>query len=178
MRWQGLGWPLLCVSFFMPRPIQEQCIAAQTLLCGLLSDQPCSFHVATIVVSVSYFIQQGHHDSVAALILHHIMVAIATVIQYTNTRWAPAMWTALCWSARWLGTLLLFGPHEHPVRGCVKCMLFFCVVYSRQSWGAPYTLRGGFKWCWILVVHEISWVCIPIQMLYEVYTHREGTRHS
>ena len=178
MRWQVLGWPLLCVSFFMPSPIQEQCIAGQTLLCGLLADQPQSFHVATIVVVISYFTQHGLHDSMAALILHHVIVALAIAIQYTRTRWAPFMWTALCWSARWLGTMLLFGPREHPLRGCVKCLLFFCVVYSRQSWGVPYTILDAFKWCWILIVHEIAWTCIPVQMLYEVYTHRAETRHT
>ena len=172
MRWQFLGWPLLCVSFFMPTPIQEQCIAGQTLLCALLADQPQSFHVATIVVVISYFTQHKLHDSMAALILHHVIVAMAIVIQYARTRFAPFMWTALCWSARWLGTMLLFGPREHPLRGCIKCLLFFCVVYSRQSWGVPYTILDAFKWCWILIVHELAWVCIPVQMLYEVYTHR------
>ena len=159
----------------MPPRIQEQCIAAQTLLCCMLSDRPQSFHIATMVVVIAYFTQQGHHDSVTALVIHHLMVLLAVVIQYRKTKFAPLCWTALCWSARWLGTLLLFGLHEHPVRGCVKCLLFFAVVYSRQSWGVPYVVADGFKWCWILVVHEVAWACIPVQMLYEVYTHRADT---
>lgn len=177
MIWQVLGWPLICVSFFMPHTIQEQCIAAQTILCGIMADKPQSFHIATVVLVISYFTQEGHNNTMPALILHHIIVAVAILIQYTNTKWALLMWTALCWSARWLGTLLLFGPREHPLRGCIKCLLFFTVVYSRQSWGVPYAITDAFKWCWILIVHEIAWACIPVQMLYEVYTHREVTRH-
>lgn len=164
----------------MPPHVQEQFIAAQTILCCILSETPQTYHIATMIVVITFFTQQGHHDSIPSLILHHVIVCVAVIVQYTNAKYAPLVWTSLCWSARWLGTLLLFGPHEHPFRGCMKCLLFFSVVYSRRSWGLPYTIIDGFKWCWILVVHEIVWLCIPVQMLYEVYTHREGepNRHS
>ena len=113
-----------------------------------------------------------------AALIHHVIVALAFVNTIRSHTVGAIYVDSLCWSARWLGTMLLFGPREHPLRGCVKCLLFFCVVYSRQSWGLPYTILDAFKWCWILIVHEIAWTCIPVQMLYEVYTHRAETRHT
>jgi hypothetical protein len=172
MKWVILyaGWVILWLSFFCPNEIKEQIIAFETILCTFL--KPEALHIVVITFVVVYFTQTGHRPDAWASIVHHIIIALTVLVQYIEPNYQIRCWVALCWSSRWLGSFLIYSSDTHPVRECLKCILFYIVVQCHKSWrfSKKYEYKDSIRWLWILFVNEIAWLCLPIQMLYEVYS--------
>lgn len=163
MAWIG-GWPLLCISLFVHEPYREQLLAGQTLLCSLFRKQH-NFHVATMVFVIFYFTHRPvHGENVYAEILKHVVVACAVGSQYIDERYSVPIWTLAAWSTRWLSTTSIF---DTPARSVVKCIIYAAVTRG------PWHKRADFKWCWVLFTHEIAWVLLPVQILFEVYNNKK-----
>jgi len=177
MKWviPYIGWTILWVSFFCPIVIREQIIAFETILCTFL--QPAALHVVVVTFIVIYFTQTGHRPDLWASVIHHIIIALSVLVQYIEPTHQIRCWIALCWSSRWLGSFLIYSADSHPVRECFKCILFYIVVQCHKSWtfSKTYDYKDSIKWLWILFVNEIAWVCLPMQMLFEVYSMNKST---
>ena len=161
MTWRLSGWCLLCLHFFFPEPYREQILAAQTIITSC-SDSLLPFHIATAIVVLLYIIQAGDLAfEWSAFILHHVLVFIFVMTEYYHRKWRLTCTCALFWSIRWMNSSNIYL--EHPFRGCLRCVLFGVLSARKYCW------HGALRWCWIFFVHEFCYVCIPIQMLYEVY---------
>ena len=163
MIWLG-GWPLLILSLFVHEPYREQLLAGQTIVCSMYPEK-YNFHTATVIFVIFYFIHPSvHSEHIYTLVLEHIIVACAVVSQYVAPRYTWSIWTLAAWSTRWLTTYSIF---DSPFRTCLKCLLF------AGSSSGPWETNHDFKWCWVLFTHEITWVFLPIQILYEVYAGKK-----
>jgi len=58
--------------------------------------------------------------------------------------------------------------YQHPIRSAARCIVFGFVAQKQFA----KTFKDGFKWSWILLVHELALLLLPVQMLYEVYKFR------
>jgi hypothetical protein len=175
MKWivSYLGWVALWISFFCPPVQREQIIAVETLLCTFLP--PSALHVVVVTFVLVYFTQTGHRSELWAAVAHHLIIALSVLVQYVDSDYRLRCWLALGWSSRWLGSFLIYDIH--PLRECLKCVLFYIVVQCHKSWtfSNTYDYKNSFKWLWVLFVHEIVWVCLPVQMLFEVYVSQKST---
>lgn len=171
MIWRALSWCLLFTHFFAHEPYREQILAVQTITCAL---QPTfnSLHIITFIIAILYFVQTEHRPDIWISVVHHLVVACCILCEYYMKEWHLWSWLVLCWSIRWLSSIHLY--QEHPIRACIRCMVFAILVQKRFT----KTFKEGFKWCWILLVHEIAWCALPFQMLYEVYKKKEFVEDS
>ena len=66
----------------------------------------------------------------------------------------------------------MYSAEVHPVRECLKCILFYVVVECHRSWrfSNGYDYKHSLRWLWVLFVNEIAWGVLPVQMLLEVYS--------
>ena len=150
---------LLLLSFFVWR---EPCLALASLSATGLGWN--KYSMAVIMDTVLYFIvRDGHHVEWWAFAAYHGIVCITVLSEYVvrEIRWV--CWCGLFWSIKWLGYVPPSGP-----RGALRCVVFLLVCRSHQTWCRVST-RELFRWSWLLYSHECAWVCVPIQMLYEVY---------
>lgn len=158
------GWPLIFIQLYVPEPYKEMAIALQTFVCAILKKQNIPFTDSTFAITLfiilTYFTQtEQRHQNLITLVLHHVIVAITSISNYILEDWKYILWCMLCWSIRWLSSIHIY--QQSPIRVSIRIFLFF--LLSRKPFGDPY------RWYWILLVHEITWVLIPVQMLYEVY---------
>lgn len=158
------GWPLLIVSLFADEPYREQLIAGQTILCSMYPNAH-NFHTATAVFVLFYFTHPyTHAQSIHALVLQHIIIACAVSSHYIVPKYNRAIWVLSAWSLRWLATSSIF---DTPFRMCIKCALFAGISQG------PWRSACGMKWAWLLFTHELAWVLLPVQILYEVYSGKK-----
>lgn len=164
MLWRLGGWFLLLMHLFFPEPYREQLLAAQSIFITL-APKIMSFHIASALLCLLYVCQT---DDIAfewaAFILHHLLVFVFVISEYYFNEWRYTFGCVLFWSIRWMNTTNIYA--EHPIRGCVRCLLFGFLT-ARQ-----FSCVHALKWCWIFFVHEFCYVCIPVQMLHEVYFGR------
>lgn len=154
-----IGWPLLFVHFFLVRG--EQLLAIQTILCATVTPyQP--YHSATVVILFIH-VTQHHYNDWVHLVLHHIIITAAVLLEYFLAKYHKVGWVCAAWSIYWLGS----GP-VHPIRACLRCLVFLLVSNARKKWTD--ISDNHLKTIWILLVHEVAWCAIPIQMLYEIYS--------
>ena len=164
MSWIG-GWPLLLLSLFAHEPYREQLLAGQTILCSIVRKQH-NFHIATLIFLIFYFShRQTHFNNIQAEILQHVIVGCAVSSQYINSTYSIPIWTLAAWSTRWLSTYSIF---DTPLRSMIKCIIYAIVT------NGPWHRKTDFKWCWVLFTHEITWLLLPIQILYEVYSKKKS----
>lgn len=158
-----IGWPLLLVHFFVPVFWREQVLALQTLVCAVTNVQP--YHAATVAF---LFVHLSEHNTVewAHVVLHHVVLVSAVLLEYTMLEYRPVRWMVVAWSVRWLGTTNLY---LNPGRSVLRCLVFLFVTNFRQQWSTV-TNNNYLKTVWILLVHELLWCVLPIQMLYEIYS--------
>lgn len=163
-----IGWPLLWVHFFVPLFWREQILALQTLVCAVTSVQ--SYHAATVAL---LFVHLSEPNTVewAHVVLHHAVLVSAVLLEYTMPEHCTVRWVVVAWSVRWLGTTNLYS---NPGRSVLRCLVFLFVTNFRQQWSTV-TNNSYLKTVWILLVHELLWCALPIQMLYEIYSE---TRRS
>ena len=180
MRWvvriaPYFGWVALWLSFFCPSVVREQILAVVSILCTFV--EPSALHVVVATFIVVYFTQTGHRPEAWASVAHHIIIGLSVLVQYIDPGQQVRSWVALCWSSRWLGSFLMYSAEVHPVRECLKCILFYVVVECHRSWrfAHTYDYKNSIRWLWVLFVNEIAWVFLPVQMLLEVYSSQKTT---
>jgi len=162
-----IGWPLLILSLFLGQ-WREQIFVMQTVICTLVKQQP--FHIATLLFLFLYFTQHSEQfTDYRMFVLHHVVVATTNILRYIDSTYQTTCWVIMCWSTRWLASIHFFAQ---PVRSCFKCLIFAAVLNGK--WGQERRFVDGFKWCWILLVHEVALVALPVQMLYEVYSKKKN----
>jgi hypothetical protein len=168
-----IGWPLLLVHFFVPIFWREQVLALQTVICAVTGVQ--SYHAATVAI---LFVHLSERVLVGGLqlVLHHVVLVSAVLLEYKMPEYRTVRWVVVAWSVRWLGTADLY---LNPSRAALRCLVFFFVTNCRQQWSSVID-NNYLKTVWILLVHEMLWCVLPIQMLYEIYSetqrsHRELT---
>lgn len=150
-----IGWPLLFVHFFV---LSEQLLAVQTIVCALIQPyQP--YHVATVVILFIHL--TPHSVEWVNLILYHLIIAAAVLLEYQG-KYQKVGWVCAAWSIYWLGSV-----DVHPIRSCLRCLVFIFVSNARIKWADN---NNYLKTVWILLVHEVAWCVIPIQILYEIYS--------
>lgn len=160
------AWGLLLVHFFVHEPFREQMLAIQTVVCALCKDLK-PLHIVTFFVVVIYFVQTSHEWLLWSQCLHHFVVLSCILAEYYISDWHTWSWILLCWSIRWLGSVSMY--YQHPLRAAIRCIVFGLVARPRFA----NSFKDGFKWSWILLVHELAFVMLPVQMLYEVYKRKK-----
>lgn len=166
----AVSWLLLVLHYFLPEPYREQVLALQSIVCVTMPTFD-AVHIASLFSLVLYFIHAEQDPALPMIILHHIVVACCILSEYyfhNNPYWT---WIILFWCIHWLSTVDAYD--HHPIRSAIKFVLFAFVTRLQ----CVKTLKDGLKWSWILLVHEIGWCALPVQMLYEVYI-RETPSHS
>jgi hypothetical protein len=153
-----IGWPLLLVQFFLIPFWREQVLALQTLICAMVKPQQ-SYHTATAVVLFVH-LSKTLSDEWVNQILHHIIVAAAVLLEYFVQDYRLVGWVCAAWSVHWLGAAQI-----QPIRSCLRYVVFLIVANARKRWAD----NNYYKTVWILLVHEVTWCIIPVQMLYEIY---------
>jgi|TARA_B110000977_G_scaffold200605_1_gene291755 general stress protein CsbA len=155
-----VGWPLLFIQFFLVDQA-EQLLAIQTIVCAVVNTyQP--YHTATVVILFARLTQHHSHEWVNML-LHHIIIAAAVLLQYFSKKYSKVGWVCAAWSIYWLGYSSVY-----PLQSCLRCMVFIVVSNAQKRWAQ--SNNNCLKTVWILMVHELAWCAIPIQMLYEIYS--------
>lgn len=160
-----VAWLLLVLHFFLDEPFREQVLAIQTLVCVMCHDLK-PLHIVTFFVIVIYFVQTEHIWLLWSQCVHHIVVACCIIGEYYVKDWNFWPWLLLCWSIRWLSSVNMY--HQHPLRASLRCIVFGLVAQKRFA----KTFKDGFKWCWILLVHECALLVLPFQMLFEIYKRK------
>jgi len=162
---RSLAWTLLVVHFFVKEPLREQILAVQTVVCSLcLELKP--LHVVSFFVIVIYFLQTSYEWFLWSQCVHHAVVGACILGEYYFKEWHFWSWILLCWSVRWLNSISMY--YQHPIRSAARCIVFGFVAQKQFA----KTFKDGFKWSWILLVHELALLLLPVQMLYEVYKFR------
>ena len=166
-----IGWPLLLLHFFVPIFWREQVLALQTVICAVTGVQ--SYHAATVAI---LFVHLSEHNTVGwtHLILHHLVLVSAVLSEYKMPEYRRVRWVVVAWSVRWLGTADLY---LNPVRAVLRCLVFLFVTNCRQQWSSVID-NNYLKTVWILLVHELLWSVLPIQMLYEIYSETQQSRQE
>tara|TARA_B110001452_G_scaffold106982_1_gene88633 strand:- start:739 stop:1257 length:519 start_codon:yes stop_codon:yes gene_type:complete len=155
------GWILIFVQFFIIGQLKEQVIAVQTIFCAATIGKLKPYHVATLALVASLGVEPSPIDMVAFILLH-VTIFSAVYMEYNNPRLKTAVWVAVAWTIRWLSYNAFY---ESSVRSSFKCILYIISANLRQKY-----LNGNYYKCvWILMVHEICWVLIPIQLMREIY---------
>tara|TARA_B100000683_G_scaffold218506_1_gene214786 strand:- start:767 stop:1276 length:510 start_codon:yes stop_codon:yes gene_type:complete len=162
MIWRPLAWALLLIHFFLPEPFREQVLAIETIVAATNRNMR-AIHMVSIFVVVVYFVKTEHHWHWSTFLCHHAIVLGCTLSEYYFKDWRYWTWILMAWSVRWLASLDIYA---FPLRACARCIVFGVVAGQNPSIGA------GFKWCWILMVHELAWFLLPMQMLYEAYKRK------
>ena len=160
-----MSWLLLATHYFLPEPYREQVLALQSVTCTTLPSFD-ALHIASLFSVISFFIHADAEATIPLFILHHIVVACCILSEYyfhENPYWT---WVILFWCIRWLSTLDTYD--QHPIRSAIKFIMFAFVTRLQRA----KTLKSGLKWSWILLVHEVAWCLLPVQMLYEVYVRK------
>lgn len=168
---RSVAWTLLLVHFFVHEPFREQVLAVETIVCALSKDLK-PLHIVNFFVIIIYFVQTSHHWMVWSQCAHHAIVAVCIIGEYYLKEWHFWSWVLLCWSIRWLSSVSMY--YQHPVRAALRCVLFGLVAQKRFA----KTFKDGFRWCWILLVHEIALCALPFQMLYEIYRKKKVETYS
>ncbi len=163
-----IGWPLLLVHFFVPLFWREQVLALQTMVCAVTSVQ--SYHAATVAFLFVHLSEQNTVEW-THVVLHHAVLVSAVLLEYNMPEYCTVRWVVVAWSVRWLGTTNLY---LNPERSVLRCLVFLFVTNFRRRWSTV-TTNNYLKTVWILLVHELLWCVLPIQMLYEIYSE---TRRS
>lgn len=161
-----VAWVLLILHFFVHEPYREQVLAIQTLVCVLCKDLK-PLHIVTFFVIIIYFVETHHVWLLWSQCVHHAVVACCIVGEYYVKDWNFWPWLLLCWSIRWLSSVNMYD--QIPVRASLRCIIFGLVAQKRFA----KTFKDGFKWCWILLVHEAMWILLPCQMLFEIYKKKK-----
>jgi len=161
-----VGWPLLFAHFFVKPFWREQLLALQTLICA--NDSLQSYHAATFVLLFVNFVENVENDTVVQMILHHFVIYSAVLLEYYQ-KYSIVGWVCAAWSVRWLGCVNLYLS---PERSCLRCLVFLLVANWQRKWsnGENSIYR---KVIWILLVHEITWCILPVQILYEIYFNKD-----
>ena len=167
-----VGWPLLLLHFFLKSFWREQVLALQTLICASDSVQP--YHAATIVILFVNLVENVEKvenvelGAVVQMILHLLVVGSAVLMEYYQ-KYIVIGWVGAAWSVRWLGSINLYLS---PERSCLRCLVFLLVANWQRKWSK--TEEGMYrKVVWILIVHEIMWCILPVQILYEIYFNKD-----
>jgi len=156
-----VGWIIIFVQFFVLTQFREQIMAAQTIFCAATSHTIYPFHVATLALLITVSPEQREID-LTKIILLHIAIFSAVYIEYQSPRWKRVAWVSVAWSIRWLSCQKFY---DSPIRSSIKCILYIIIANLRQKY-----LNGNyFKCVWLVLVHEICWVVVPIQMMREIY---------
>lgn len=171
MIWRSVAWTLLIIHFCVHEPFREQLLAAETVICCLCSNLT-PVHIVSFFVIVIYFVQTSYEWIWWAQCIHHAVVLICIFGEYVIKEWHCWTWVLLCWSIRWLSSIGMY--YQHPLRSSLRCVIFGLVAQKRF---AP-TFKDGFKWSWILLVHEVVLFVLPLQMLYEVYKYKKTEMQS
>jgi hypothetical protein len=166
-----VAWTLLIVHFFVEEPIREQLLAMESIVCALCTELK-PLHIVTFFVLAIYFIQTSYEWLLWSQLIHHIIVAACIIGEYYIEKWHFWSWILLCWCMRWLSSISIY--YQHPVRSALRCIVFGFVAQKRFA----KTFKDGFKWCWILLVHECALSVLPLQMLYEVYSAKSRATQS
>lgn len=155
-----IGWPLLFIQFFMVEQA-EQILAIQTIICAIVKpSQP--YHTATAIILLTH-LTQHHSNEWVNIVLHHIVITAAVLMEYFLEKYSTVGWVGAAWSVYWLGVAKV-----SPVHGSLRCLGFIVVSNAQKRWA--HSNKNYLKSCWILLVHEVAWCAIPIQMLYEIYS--------
>ena len=168
MKWV-IGWPFLILSLFLPEPYREQSLAVQTIICTFFN-QMHTFQLMTFIFVLSYFVESKLHNIPSIQLLHHVIIICTVVVQYIEPKYQYLCWCLVGWSTRWLGSVNMF---EQPFRTLIKCIMLLVVLKGKWRSTVNLEWKDELKWCWILFVHEIMCILLPIQILYEVYSHNE-----
>jgi hypothetical protein len=166
-----IGWPLLLLHFFVPIFWREQVLALQTVVCAVTDVQ--SYHAATAAI---LFVHLSEQITVGwmHLVLHHVVLVSAVLLEYKMPEYRTVRWVVVAWSVRWLGTADLYLS---PGRAVLRCLVFLFVTNCRQQWSSVID-NNYLKTVWILLVHELLWSVLPIQMLYEIYSETQQSRRE
>jgi hypothetical protein len=162
---RGLGWIIIFVQFFITEKWREQVMAAQTIFCAATIHKTLPFHVATLALLITVTPKQTETEF-TKIILLHIAIFSAVYIEYQSPRWRCVAWVSVAWSIRWLSCQTFY---DSPIRSSIKCVLYIIIANLRQK----YLDQNNFKCVWIILVHEICWVLIPIQMMREIYHNKK-----
>ena len=162
MLWRLISNTLLIIHFYLPEPYKEQCLALQTLSCVTIKGKKPE-KVLTLSLLVIYFIQTKHQWEFFTCLAHHFIVFCCVIGEYYFKERNYWSWIFLFWSVRWLSSLDIY--EKQAWRACLRCMLFIFISQGHYL----KTTKNGLRWIWILMVHEIAWCLLPVQMLYEVY---------
>jgi|FLMP01.1.fsa_nt_emb hypothetical protein len=166
-----IGWPLLLVHFFVPIFWREQVLALQTIVCAVTSVQ--SYHAASVAILFVHLSEQNTVEWMH-LVLHHVVIVSAVLLEYKMPEYRTARWVVVAWSVRWLGTTDLY---LNPGRAVLRCLVFLFVTNCRQQWSTVID-NNYLKTVWVLLVHELLWCILPIQMLYEIYSETHQSRRE
>tara|TARA_B110000090_G_C13316227_1_gene421653 strand:- start:629 stop:1153 length:525 start_codon:yes stop_codon:yes gene_type:complete len=161
------GWIIIFVQFFVLPQFREQVMAVQTIFCAAtIQAERRPFHVATLALLITVSPEQVETD-LTKIILLHIAIFSAVLIEYKSQKWRFVAWVSVAWSVRWLGCQTFYD--SPPARASLKCVVYIIIANLRQKY-----LDGNyFKDVWVVLVHEICWVIIPIQMMREIYRKKK-----
>lgn len=173
MKWI-LGWPFLLLSLFLPEPYREQSLALQTIICTFFKCRQYTFQLLTFIFVLSYFVETKLHKILSVQILHHVIIACTVVVQYIEPQYQYFCWCLVGWSTRWLGSVNMY---VQPIRTFFKCCVLLIVLKGKWRLSRKCEWKDELRWCWILFVHELMCILLPVQILYEVYSRKEQVLH-
>jgi len=159
------GWVLIFVQFFVSGQLKEQVTAAQTVFCAATIGEIKPYHIATLTLVTSLGVEPSSIDTIGDILMH-VAIFSAVYIEYHKPRLKTPVWVAVAWTIRWLNYNAFY---ESPVRSSIKCILYIIIANLRQKY-----LNGNyFKCVWLILVHEICWILVPIQLMREIYQKKK-----
>ena len=159
---QASGWTLLIVHFFVEEPIREQILAMESIVCSLCTELK-PLHIVTFFVLAIYFIQTSYEWLLWSQLVHHIIVAACIIGRVLHRKMALLVMdiAMLVYEMAFFYINILSTSNTFGIA-------MYCVWFVAQKRFAK-TFKDGFKWCWILLVHECALCALPLQMLYMRY---------
>ena len=156
MLWKHLAWFLLAAHFF-DEPFREQILAVQTLVCHV--SRPKTIAHRDFFCDCHLLCANTTRMAIVVTMYTPCCSRVLYYSEYFIKDWNFWPWLLLCWSIRWLSSVNMY--HQHPLRASLRCIIFGMVAQKRFA----RTFQDGFKWCWILLVHECTLILLPFQML-------------
>lgn len=113
-------------------------------------------------------------DHLLRFIILHVVSLIGTIGTYLVQQKYVGGWCFLWWACAGIGlTQTTRVGNIFPIRMLLRFVIFYCAdVASRYGIATTRNPLSLMRWTWTLFVHEILLVCLPLQLIYDVYYHR------
>lgn len=165
----GVYFATSCISYFGVWPLYISCVISY--ITSTYFNSPVGKVWSYILMHALISLNLGHNDLIRFFIMHFVCL-IGTVGSYVVKATQKKVWAILWWAI--VGGIA-YTPNIIGNLFFIRSMSRFAVFYAANVATSKCKASSEIdilRWSWIFFCHEITFVLLPFQLIYEVYYYR------